>query len=1346
MNSQENKKQKNSDKIIDDFYNSCKKANLKKIENILSSSNNNLISNYIIDEAIRIVIRNFNPQNLDFLKTLSYLLKFNTDINFKNESQNNATILMEAACSEKIEVLNTLLNFFEIKKNIENSKNTTLNASNINLNLQNSCSKVKSHNSAIVEDKKETAGSSSRKGTKNISTSISMNENNNNINFNNNHIINNCLDLNIKDNDGQTVLHKIINSGTLDESYKFSSLTLLIEKGADVNEENILGYTPLSLSLLIGNYLFTEYLIKSGAGISHVISANNENMLHCAVRGKNPSVIHLLQNADLKHKNKHGETPYDLANNLKLLSFKEFFDKIDAENYEINLNNKIISSMLPINDIINKNYGNVLLHLQELKGCLKINNSEMRFIWNALLAEYFSFFETELFISEGGQLNEKDNFTTKNTNIITKNKESANLGFKNILVSNNSNSSNNSNFQQQENINSSNINLNTSSTCASTNIINSQASSVSDVLFAAGGNFVVKNSSNNKKAKRNRKNSNTSSGNTNSSAVNANLTNTAVNTNNNHLIKINEYTNNDDNNSLNNCLSDKTTTDNNKKKNRQYFIEKFIDFFNHNEKSESDNEHKKILYYNSGLFWFKFTSYSKCLEQLLNCLKISSKKDDFLFYTNSSLIFINILQNMQEFQLANKVIEALELYLNKNQANSNNKLSNKSLLNSMGGTMGSSGQKAQISQSGQENYELLNTLNKKSFVNLYNQREIINTSNSHEELNCILNILKSQNFLYEEKLEDCRKNLKEYKRIWNKLILKDSLPMLNTLKKIYHGIKIRLHYLNNNINKGLKHLNFFSNFFSKNDQENLTMQIFKLNNFGILNLKQKKISFAQFNFKNGLNLLKKISFALNFNLNTNQMAETLLFNLALSYFFEKKFEACYRTLRKIKQEKIICNPFYLYRLGISCLEIELAAVRKKNAKAAYNDLLEKYNVKNSQFNSKDMNDIVDYSFMNMNNENKDENKDKNIQSTCNKVISPGNNEYNNKNNNNLNDNSENEIKNDNPENANNANFSYKVSQVYNSFFILKNTEKLFFESEKISESINHFISLITIIKNYDYFNFHKELSELWEFFNLKNNINNTTNNNNNNNPKNKNYKIISNNQNNENILPNITNNQTDNSNKAAEKFEKHKTFPKSPSKSFSNILLSSYLNLLFCLSLKNRWTEMLFYLNDLEAYNNFPSVKELNYTLDNYKIEAYLGLNQSYKVIELLKKNMANGNYTYTCLDAKANFFSNKMGDVSPEINLKVALYSNVIKLNFLNNNILEVEKGIVKLIGLFNMNLNLNQTIENISLPTYLINLLIYYYLIKEKFDTAVYLIKKRRLPPGSFVFLLESTSKNMK
>jgi len=39
----------------------------------------------------------------------------------------------------------------------------------------------------------------------------------------------------------------------------------------------------------------------------------------------------------------------------------------------------------------------------------------------------------------------------------------------------------------------------------------------------------------------------------------------------------------------------------------------------------------------------------------------------------------------------------------------------------------------------------------------------------------------------------------------------------------------------------------------------------------------------------------------------------------------------------------------------------------------------------------------------------------------------------------------------------------------------------------------------------------------------------------------------------------------------------------------------------------------------------------------------------------------------------------------------------------------------------------------------------LIYYYLIKENYDYAKYIIRKRKLPPGSFGFLVDNADKSI-
>ena len=144
---------------------------------------------------------------------------------------------------------------------------------------------------------------------------------------------------------------------------------------------------------------------------------------------------------------------------------------------------------------------------------------------------------------------------------------------------------------------------------------------------------------------------------------------------------------------------------------------------------------------------------------------------------NASLLLINLFQNIQEYFLSGKIIENIEDFIN----DSTNSFKN-----------------------GNKTYckvERVESIYVRSLYNLFTQIEIINKFNVPEELNCLLNILKSQNFLYEEKIEDSKRFLKEFKRLSNILNIKESFPLLETFNKFYRFEKIKIHYLNNSISR-----------------------------------------------------------------------------------------------------------------------------------------------------------------------------------------------------------------------------------------------------------------------------------------------------------------------------------------------------------------------------------------------------------------------------------------------------------------------------------------------------------------------------------------------------------------
>jgi hypothetical protein len=163
------------------------------------------------------------------------------------------------------------------------------------------------------------------------------------------------------------------------------------------------------------------------------------------------------------------------------------------------------------------------------------------------------------------------------------------------------------------------------------------------------------------------------------------------------------------------------------------------------------------------------------------------------------------------------------------------------------------------------------------------------------------------------------------------------------------------------------------------------------------------------------------------------------------------------------------------------------------------------------------------------------------------------------------------------------------------------------------------------------------------------------------------------------------------------------------------------------LILLHEWTSVIHYSNEFEVGPYFN--RELEYTIDNYKIEAYLALNQHKMIIDILKKNMLNNNFSYLSVDFKGAFYNQGTKTVSPEINYKIALYINIIKMNFITNNLVEVEKGLLSILNLLNVAFNPNGIVHS-DLPSYVLNLVIYYFLYKENYSGVINLIKHRRLP----------------
>lgn len=358
-------------------------------------------------------------------------------------------------------------------------------------------------------------------------------------------------------------------------------------------------------------------------------------------------------------------------------------------------------------------------------------------------------------------------------------------------------------------------------------------------------------------------------------------------------------------------------------------LEKVVEFFL-NESEDSDEKvkysnEKEIYFLNFMIFTFRCCDYQKMIDIFMRYMKRENKqKEDFIFYVNASLMFIDLsiklnLNNVGKY-LLNKLSENIKNFYDANNQN-DSLLSNKKMI------------------------RYLNHINLFT-PNLYQKdnNASFNYNTLFQLYLCFINVNQNNYDSAKKILADVKTSISNI--IKNSSNKKGGVPEINNyiniLKNFYKILKVRIDYFNNTQFKFYKHLNSLISFSSSINQSHLTSSLslhstlFYYNSIGILNLKEKKYSYAEYCFKHCESLIHQNE------MSTYKYMSIVLYNIGLCYFYSKKYEKCYKILSSLKNmDTFENNPFLFYRLGLCCIERELSDAKMNSQSENVNDIVNK---------------------------------------------------------------------------------------------------------------------------------------------------------------------------------------------------------------------------------------------------------------------------------------------------------------------------------------------------------------------------------------------------------------------
>jgi hypothetical protein len=181
-----------------------------------------------------------------------------------------------------------------------------------------------------------------------------------------------------------------------------------------------------------------------------------------------------------------------------------------------------------------------------------------------------------------------------------------------------------------------------------------------------------------------------------------------------------------------------------------------------------------------------------------------------------------------------------------------------------------------------------------------------------------------------------------------------------------------------------------------------------------------------------------------------------------------------------------------------------------------------------------------------------------------------------------------------------------------------------------------------------------------------------------------------------------------------------KNNPKDP------IYFSTLINLVFCLIIKENYIEAVFYLK----MNRSKNINHLR-IIKNYLIQCYIYLNKIDKAEKITKELIYDDKF-FKENNKEIQFYERLNSKLINIKGFKLSVLVNSIKLCFINKNYKDLQKYLLAILDSikFSISLDSEGKIESSEeMPSYIINVFVYYYLLINRKDLAIDILKKRKI-----------------